>query len=184
MTTSGGFSHPTMTRGRISVPERGMGVEFMFNPTDVSDDKSVDFGTAKIPGASHPVYQFASGGERLINFDLYLDADRGKVARATSGEHLPPDALSLTAEINFYRSLLYPSDGSQMGSKLLRPAPVIFTFGELFNGVLCIVKKANVKVTYWTPDLRPVRATVSMSLAEIVSERVLASDVFRDLGSF
>jgi hypothetical protein len=60
---------PTITRGRLTIPDRGIVKEFMFNPPDVTDDKGVYHGTLELPGASHPVFQYASGGPREISFE-------------------------------------------------------------------------------------------------------------------
>ena len=49
------------------------------------------------------------------------------------------------------------------------PSRVLFTFGTMWSAVECVVKKADIKVTFFTADLRPVKATVSLALAEVVS---------------
>ncbi len=173
-----GVTFPTVTKGRIVVPGRGITYQFMFNPSKITDTKVTNFGAIELPGASHPVYQFGSGGERLIKFDLYLDGDRGRVGRRDAGA-----VLDVTDEISLLRSLIYPSlYGSTGKISTVYPFTVIFTFGTWYNGVLCIVKKADPSPSFFTPKLEIVRATVSMELAEIVDRSVQATDIYRTPG--
>lgn len=169
-----GPNSPKVTRGRITIPARGFGRTFMFNPNEIGDAKGISFGSMEVPGASHPVYQFGAGGERLISFDLNIDGDRGRYGRETNGRDLT--SLSITDELLFYRSLIYPS---QYGNDIAQvfPYTVLFTFGELYSSMPCIVKKADWKVNYWTPKLQPVRATINIALAEIVTKSQTSNDV-------
>jgi len=157
---------PTPTRGHITVPDRGLSQGFMFNPANVSDNKGVNYGTVNVPGASHPVYQYGSGGERIISFQIYLDGDRGRFGREETGRQ----TLSIRNDINFYQSLLYPAEFDTLGFEAVYPPIVLFTFGPMFNNIPCIVKAAPYTVTYWTPGLEPVRATINLTLGEQVEE--------------
>ena len=167
---------PTVTRGRFSVPGRGTGRTLMFNPNDVSDTKGINYGSIEVPGASHPVYQFGAGGERLISFDLYVDGDRGRFGRQ---EPRAADSLSIMDELMWYRSLVYPTAYGQSYAQVA-PYTVLFTFGELYNNMPCIVKKADWKINYWVPGQSgpiPVRATIPLQLAEITDKSVTADQI-------
>ncbi len=169
----------TVVRGRISVPARGTGRIFMFNPNDITDTKGISWGSVEVPGASHPVYQFGAGGERLVSFDLYVDGDRGRFGREQARD---TSSLSIRDELHWYRSLEYPT---AYGGGYVRVAPFecTFTFGTLYQNMACIVKKADWKVNYWVPDPKqggrpiPVRAIITMQIAETVSESVTADKV-------
>ena len=186
---SGLKDSPYVERGRLSVPGRGDGRVFMFNPTEVDDSKATNWGSVEVPGASHPVYQYGSGGERLISFTLYIDGDRGRYGRMTiaPGPHNTA-SLSIMDELMWYRSLVYPS---QYGGSYANVAPyvVLLTHSVLYNNLPCIVKKADFKVNYWVPDpknggkLLPVRATVAMAFAEIVSKSQTSQDVLNLLST-
>jgi len=171
---------PTVVRGRFSVPERRTGRTMMFNPNDVSDEKTINWGSIEVPGASHPVYQYGAGGERVISFDLYIDGDRGRFGRA---EPRSMD-LSIMDELMWYRSLIYPS-AYGMSYAQVAPFLVLFTFGELYNNVPCIVKKASWKINYWVPGPRgpkPVRATIPIQLAEVVDRSITADQILSAAG--
>lgn len=172
----------TVKRGRLSIPQRGTGRIFMFNPNDVSDTKGINYGSIEVPGASHPVYQYGAGGERLITFDLYIDGDRGRFGREQARDN---SSLSIKDELHWYRSLIYPSSFG-MSYAEVAPYLVLFTYGELYVNLPCIVKKADWKVNYWVPDPKsggrpmPVRATIPLQLAEAASHSQTANDVLSE----
>lgn len=165
---------PTIIRGHLAVPDRGTGRTFMFNPTEIKDNKGVNYGSLDLPGMSHPVLQYGSGGERVISFQLYLDGDRGKVARGGAANL----DLSVEEDILFYRSLLYPVEFDVSGIRSIYPPNVLFSYGPLFKAVKCVVTKANVTVKYWTPQGEPVRATIDMELKEKIDKGQTAREIF------
>lgn len=168
---------PSVTRGRLTVLSTGDSRSFQFNPNEVTDDKGVNWGTLDVPGASHPIYQYGTGGERIISFELYLDGDRGRYGRA----EFPPSEyldLSIQSEINFYRSLVYPSQYDSQDFAAVYPYMLSLSMGNYFKALPCIIKSPpTVKITYWTPKMDPVRATVSMSLSEVVSRSQTSAEV-------
>lgn len=164
----------TPNRGRFTIVERGTTWVFMFNPAEVSDQKGVNWAEGDVPGASSPVIQFGSGKARIISFELYLDGDRGKAARGG-------DSLSIEEDIKFFQSLEYPSKYDK-GPVAVSPWTVIFTMGPMYQQVPCKLLQCPTRITYWTPKMEPVRATVSISLREILSESRTALDVFPQPG--
>jgi Contractile injection system tube protein len=166
-----------ITRGVLSVPSKNITKTFQFNPSEMDDDKQINWGTLQIPGASHPAYQYGSGGERLLTFELYLDGDRGRFDRESSGDKPEQQSLSVKSEIRFYQSLLYPTNYDINSFTEVYPYIVLFTFGEYIKGMECVVKQARVRVNYWTPQLDPVRATISMILGESVLRSRTAMEV-------
>jgi hypothetical protein len=163
----------SITRGRLTIVGRGITRAFMFNPNEINDTKGIKAGSNEVPGISHPVAQFGAGSERNIKFELHLDGDRGKVARGHS-------TLSIANEIHFYQSLEYPGEYHKAGMQAVFPYLVLFTFGELYQRVPCLVRTAGVKVIQWTPKLEPQIAKISMHLTEIVDKSKTARDIFPD----
>ena len=198
------MARPTVTKGRLVIPSKGAGRTFsvmgdpsgtghtmMFNPNDVKDTKAVNWGSTEVPGASHPVYQFGAGGERLVSFELYVDGDRGRAGlRGNSGQgvnfgfdrtlEVNGDTLSIADELVFYRSLIYPGKYNDDPIAVF-PHVILFTFGELYNNMVCICKKADWEVKFWTPDLKPVRAVIQMQLAEVVNSSQTADQFLNSL---
>lgn len=176
---------PTVQRGTLVTDGANpFSITFQFNPAEINDTRSVTYGQHAVPGASHPVYQFGAGGERLLSFTLYLDADLG--ARATRwNSNLFFDAnnsnlLSLSEVLDDLRSLTYPVERiSPAGIKIITVPTVYFSMGTLLESdtIECIVKRADPQITFYSPDLRPLKAKVELELAQVARKRVLASTV-------
>lgn len=127
---------------------------FQYNPDEITDEKSTDFATIKVPGMSHPRYQYVAGEARKISFRLNLF--KGPVKE----------------KVAWIQSLLYPEHAKTM----LKNAPhkVLFFFGDLYPGIMCIVRQ--VRVRYFSmfdhDTLLPQCAEVDITLEEIVSKSV------------
>ena len=174
-----------IVRGYIYIPAQAVGRYFMFNPNEVKDTKGITWGSKEIPGASHPVYQYGAGGERLISLNLYIDGDRGRKGRqqaragvnTTTGE----GPLSIMDELMWYRSLQYPRAYGQRVVDV-GPSPMLLSFGELYQKTPVICKKADWDINYWTPNLEPVRAVVTLQLAEVVPRSQVRGDLLQAAG--
>jgi hypothetical protein len=134
-------------------------LEFQYNPDEITDDKSVDFATIKLPGMSHPRYQFVAGEARKIDFRLVFF--KGPVKQ----------------KVVWLQSLLYP----QHEKTMLKSAPhkVLFFLGDLYPGVQCIVR--SVRAHYFhmfdVDSLLPQHAEVDLSLEEVVSRSISFNEV-------
>lgn len=134
--------------------ETGDRLAFQYNPNDIVDEKSTAYAAIKIPGMSHPRYQYVAGQPRKIGFQLLFF--KGAVQES----------------VDWLRSLLYPEHAGTM----LRTAPhrVLFLFGDLYPGVVCVVRQ--VKARYFhlfdRENLRPQHAEVDVLLEEYVDESV------------
>ncbi len=159
------------TKGQFTVLGRGITRKFMFNPPEISETKGVKVGSGEVPGASHPIIQFGAGGERNIKFELHLDGDAGRVALGGS-------TLSVAEDIRFYQSLVYPGEYGKSGMVAVFPYLVLFTFGELYKGVPCLVRTADPKIIMWTPKLEPQVAKVNIQLTEVIEKSQTAKDIF------
>lgn len=145
--------------GYLVDADTGDRLEFQYNPSNISDEKSTNYAETKIPGMSHPRYQYVSGEPRRIVFKIELFKD------------------SVKQKVDWLRSLQYPEHSGSM----LRNAPhrVILIFGDLYPGVTCIVRA--VKVRYFgmfdPNNLEPQRAEVDITLEEYVDQSVNWSEV-------
>jgi len=136
-------------------------LEFQYNPDEIADEKGADFATIKVPGMSHPRYQYVAGEARRIAFKLMFF--KGPVNQ----------------KVAWLRSLLYPTHEKTM----LKTAPhkVLFFFGDLYAGVPCIVRQVRVRYFHMfdQTNLLPQHAEVDITLEEIVSKSVSYSEVRR-----
>lgn len=142
------------TTGFIIDVETGDNFDFQYNPSEFIDDKSTAWAAVKVPGMSHPRYQFVSGEARSISFKVHLF--KGPVKK----------------KVDWLRSLLYPEHAGTM----LKHAPhkVLLVVGDLYPGVQCIVRQ--VKARYFglfdRATLAPQRAEVDVVLEEYVETSV------------
>jgi len=136
-------------------------LEFQYNPDEITDEKSTDFATIKVPEMSHPRYQYVAGEARRITFKVSFF--KGPVKK----------------KVAWLQSLLYP----QHEKTMLKNAPhkVLFFFGDLYPGVLCIVRQARTRYfhTFDRDSLLPQRAEVELTLEEIVPKSVSYTEVRR-----
>ncbi len=134
-------------------------LNFQYNPDEITDEKSTDFATIKVPGMSHPRYQYVSGEARKISFKLSLF--KGPVRQ----------------KVAWLQSLLYP----QHEKTMLKTAPhkVLFFLGDLYPGTLCIVRQVRVRYFHLfdRDSLLPQHAEVEMALEEIVAKSVSYGEV-------
>jgi hypothetical protein len=129
-------------------------LEFQYNPSEIGDDKTAQYADIRIPGISHPKHQFIAGGTRRITFKLFLFKAEVK------------------KQVAWLQSLLYPEHSGAMLK--LPPHRVIFIFGELYPGVVCLVR--NVKARYFNlfdqNSLTPQQAEVDVVLDEWVQDSI------------
>lgn len=129
-------------------------MSFQYNPDEITDEKSTDFATIKVPGMSHPRYQYVSGEARKIVFKLVFF--KGPVKK----------------KVAWLQSFLYP----QHAKTMLKNAPhkVLFFFGDLYTGTLCIVRQVRVRYFHMfdKDNLLPQHAEVEITLEEIVQKSV------------
>lgn len=75
-TSSGADADPRSVRGSfVSVDDPTYKYTFLLNPGNFTDGKSTSYANQKIAGMSHPVKQFGSGEDRVIELDLLLTRD-------------------------------------------------------------------------------------------------------------
>lgn len=176
-----------VTKGILVVAETGFSIEFQFNPSEVSESHSPVYGQHAVPGASHPVYQFGAGGERTISFTIYLDAELGRSRGKNTSRFLDPTdntKLSLSSVLNEFRSLTFPIEStSPAGVRLIYAPKVYLQLYSVFEAqrLECVVKKVDPRISYFSPELRPLRASIEIELAESPRRRVLAT-AFRGQG--
>ena len=129
-------------------------LEFQYNPDEITDEKSTDFATIKVPGMSHPRYQYVAGEARKISFKVSFF--KGPVRE----------------KVSWLQSLLYP----QHEKTMLRNAPhkVLFFFGDLYPGVMCVVRQVRARYfhIFDRDSLLPQHAEVDLTLEEIVAKSV------------
>ncbi len=134
-------------------------LDFQYNPNDIVDEKSTAYAAIKIPGMSHPALPVRRRGAAQDR--LQGGCSRGPVKES----------------VDWLRSLLYPEHAGTM----LKNAPhrVIFMFGDLYPGVLCVVRQVKARFFHMfdRDNLLPQHAEVDVVLEEYIDQSVDCSEV-------
>jgi hypothetical protein len=82
-------------------------LQFMYNPTEMTDKKEVNFAVTNIPGLDRPFYTYSHGGERILEFTLLINSYEYGTERSTSFLNLPGMG-GIKSELAKVQSFLYP----------------------------------------------------------------------------
>ncbi len=151
----------------------GIRVQFQYNPTELTDKRSVSYATLNAPGLLMPVRQYSQGGDRTLSFKVRVDGlTDGPVAIERS------DDGGIGPELNKYRAFLYPqTEQWQQAGASFAPlfadaqqfaSPPSCRFGMGERVIDCVVTDVSITETALTPNLTPLRADVSVTLVELI----------------
>jgi Contractile injection system tube protein len=130
-------------------------VSVLFNPTDLSVDRSSHYASMPVPGLSMPILQYIRGESDMLNLELFLDrTDQGN---------------DVNSDIAFLESL------TQIDSTLHAPPVVQFDWANFsFTGVVASVRE---KLTLFAEDGRVLRARLALSLKSYKAAEVQLRDL-------
>lgn len=135
-------------------------VPCLFNPKELSVEKSNQFAEVNIPGLSSPIFQFVRGNARSVTMDLFFDTyEKGIDVRLFTDRITGWDAGSM------FSSLPKAAKGlMDIDSDLHAPPICIFIWGAFI--FQCIIERVTKKFTMFLPIGIPVRATLTVTLKE------------------
>jgi nucleoid-associated protein YgaU len=135
-------------------------VPCMFNPKELSIEKSNQYAEVNIPGLSSPIFQFVRGNARSVSIELFFDTyEEGLDVRIYTDRITGWDAGSMYSKLPGIAKGLMDID-----SDLHAPPVCIFVWGTfLFQ---CIIERVSKRFTMFLPEGIPVRATLSLTLKE------------------
>jgi hypothetical protein len=160
-------------------PEPAIEVQFQYNPTQLSDKRSVNYATLNAPALLMPVRQYSQGGDRTLSFTVRIDG----LVKGPADDEIPlakDEDGSIWPELNKYRAFLYPQsnrwnerstrssfvslyeDSQQFNS----PPVCLFGFGE-DRVIRCLVTEVSITEVLFNANLAPLRADVSVTLVEL-----------------
>lgn len=136
-------------------------VPCVFNPSDFTIERSVNYAQHKIPGNDRPVLQFISGEAEVMRFSLLFDtysAGAGSAQPLVVASTAAPDAVKMDVR-NFTEPLMKLTT---VNSDTHAPSLVEFVWGSIsFKGY---VQSISQRFTMFNMFGTPVRATVEISL--------------------
>jgi nucleoid-associated protein YgaU len=135
-------------------------VPCLFNPKELSVEKSNQFAEVNIPGLSSPIFQFVRGNARSVTMDLFFDTyEEGTDVRIFTDRITGWDAGSMFSGLPGSAKGLMDID-----SELHAPPVCLFIWGAFV--FQCILERASKRFTMFLPEGIPVRATLSVTLKE------------------
>jgi nucleoid-associated protein YgaU len=135
-------------------------VPCLFNPKELSVEKSNQYAEVNIPGLSSPVFQFVRGNARSVTMDLFFDTyEEGIDVRVFTDRITGWDAGSMFSSLPGFAKGLMDID-----SELHAPPVCLFIWGAFV--FQCIIERVSKRFTMFLPLGIPVRATLSVTLKE------------------
>ncbi len=145
----------------VSSPGADDGIKCLFNPSDFTIERSVNYAEHRIPGKDRPIVQFVNGEAETMNFSLFFDT---YMATHEAGN----DALSAKAskpvtekeDVRDYTDPFYKL--MDIDSDEHTPKTVTFSWGSIkFEGVVANISQ---KFTLFSPSGIPLRAVLTITL--------------------
>ncbi|MDL1973323.1 MAG: LysM peptidoglycan-binding domain-containing protein [Deltaproteobacteria bacterium] len=146
-------------------------VKCLFNPKELSVEKSNQFAEVNIPGLPSPIFQFVRGNARSVTMDLFFDTyERGTDVREHTDQITGWDAGSMFSKLPDAAKGLMDID-----SDLHAPPICLFIWGAFI--FQCIIERVSKRFTMFLPEGIPVRATLSVTLKEYREVEVQVKEI-------
>lgn len=134
----------------LIVPEDGVPIPVLFNPSEYSIEQSNELAQIGIPGLGAPITQYVGGAGRTLSMELFFDT-----------YELGIDVRAHTALIYGLLDITGPTHA---------PPICVFTWGAVV--FRCVVQSVSGRFTMFLATGTPVRATLNVSLREYVDVEV------------
>ena len=175
-------------------------IRFQYWPESLQDSKGSEWNPKPIPGGSHPLYQWANGGERSFSFSAIFTTDTepeenlfGPVTgdpyetasrNPLSGLVLGVRDVDIRSAVSWLRWFMYPTYGTDGNQRVYPPAKALLVMpntGLAYNGedhVTCAMTTCDVTYEEWFPNGYPRIVEVALEFKELIQsgERVQFHD--------
>lgn len=135
-------------------------IELQYNPIGWKDDRAVEYASHTLPGLSHPIMTFVSGGERVFKADIKINAVTN------------PNAPYL---IHWIRARTYPERFENMIKEV--PHRVLFIYPNSM-WILGVITAANRTVEDTFADGRFKYVTLELQIKETIERTINMSNVY------
>jgi nucleoid-associated protein YgaU len=148
----------------VSEKDSSFKVSFMFNPNEITFEKSNQYSETQTLGLPSSTLQFIKGGVRTLTMDLFFDTYEKHESTDAS-----TDVRTITDKITGWDSRTSGEEVRIKGlmdidSELHAPPICLFVWGSLT--FRCIIERVTKKFTMFLPTGIPVRATLNVTLKE------------------
>lgn len=180
-------------------PATGEGSEliaFQYFPETITDTRAVEWARRQIPGGSHPILTWISGGERVISFTAIFTQDRNPEQQSLLSQALTgtfdigisddakrnidaapsgDDQAGIPSAIAYLRSFTYPTYPNGLAKApplgiVYLPNSGIIGFGGYPGSVVGAMVECNVTYEKFHRNGAPKIAAVSLSFVEVVND--------------
>ncbi len=157
---------------------------FQFNPAKVTDKRAVTYTSVEAPGQILPFQQYVKGGDRSLTFPIEIAGKLAaaiKIAGKLTAEEPPIETGAdgdVSPEIRKYQALLYPvnpswktagiSQAKLFASRREFKAPPVCLLCLGDRSLDCILTDLSIDETMFNASLRPISASLRLTVKEIV----------------
>lgn len=142
-----------LTKATITNLDTKKAITCLFNPTEYTIAKQVNWQPKPVVGKNAPKVQFTGGGGRTLSLELFLD-----VCEEKNGD--------VRKHVDQLWELTMIDEGTKsQATKRSRPPLCLFQWGGNWS-FKAVVTSLSVRYTLFRPDGIPVRATATISLQE------------------
>jgi nucleoid-associated protein YgaU len=126
-------------------------IAVMFNPSDYTLTRDINYAQAAVPGLSAPLLQFVNGSAPALEMELFLDTYETNVQNGRTLNQAGDDVRKLTSQVTGLMDI-DPSTHA--------PPVLLFTWASL--SFTCVLARVAQKFTMFQPDGTPVRARLQV----------------------
>jgi hypothetical protein len=124
-------------------------IEVMFNPSDYTLNRSINYAQAGVPGLGGPLLQFVNGALQTLEMELFLDTYQQKLPKNK-------DVREQTRRITSLQDV---------NPETHAPPVLLFTWGESFS-FPCVLSSVVQRFVLFLPSGTPVRARLQVTFSE------------------
>lgn len=146
-------------------------IRFQYWPEQLQDDKSSEWQERQIPGLSHPLYNWVSGGARTLSFTAIFarDNDPDEVDDPTADKVAMYDIEAAVAWLRSFQLPTYTDEGDP-----LPPPKLLLVFQGMrlgldgSRGILCLLTGCPITYQTWFPGGKLRYVEASLTLVEVI----------------
>lgn len=158
---------------------------FQYFPESLTDSQAANYESVNIPGGSHPLQQWVSGGARTISFDAQFASER--IVPPGVADLDNPHNVDINGAIWALKFFLYPKYDATKFLKVLPPPRLWLSMPGTFLAapiptVAVILRDIRVDIRAWHGPAIPKFANVSLTFEETVQS--LGGPKFVDRSNF
>ena len=158
-----------LTKATLTNKTTGHELQVMFNPSEYSISRNMNYAEVQVPGLTTPLLQFVRGEAQTLSLELFLDAsDRLNIGKTSSGQNAP---LGIETEIDALRSLV------EITKKTHAPPVVEFTWGAETKAFRGVITSYTEKFVLFSQTGTALRARVTLQLKAYVAPDVQLKEI-------